>query len=143
MRRVLRPGGCVGFYVWEYPSGGVGYMRAFWDAATALDPDAAKLTENRRFPFCTREALTGLAETAGLARIEATALEIPTVFRDFDDLWRPFTFGAGPAPGYCASLDPDLRERLRADLSDSLPRQPDGSIALTAKAWAIRAISPG
>ncbi|MGH6622143.1 MAG: SAM-dependent methyltransferase, partial [Alphaproteobacteria bacterium] len=63
----------------------------------------------------------------------------PTVFRDFDDFWRPFTLGAGPAPGYCASLDPDARERLRQRLSDTLPRRADGAIAFTARAWAVRA----
>lgn len=142
-RRVLRPGGRVGFYVWDYPAGGVGFMRAFWDAATALDPAAQDLTESRRFPFCTRDALTGLARSADLTEIDSTAIEIPTVFRDFDDLWHPFTFGAGPAPGYCASLEPQARERLRLNLSDSLPRKEDGAIALTARAWAIRGTSPG
>jgi hypothetical protein len=61
------------------------------------------------------------------------------VFKDFDDYWRPFTLGAGPAPGYCASLSPDARERLRQRLSDSLPRQGDGSINLGTRAWAVKA----
>jgi SAM-dependent methyltransferase len=143
MRRVARPGARIGYYAWDYPGGGVGFMHAFWSAATALDPAALDLTESRRFPFCTREALTDLATAAGLAGVECTAIETPTAFRDFDDLWYPFTFGTGPAPGYCAGLEPEARERLRRDLSDSLQRQEDGSIALTARAWAIQGVSPG
>jgi hypothetical protein len=65
-------------------------------------------------------------------------VDVPTVFSDFDDLWNPFLRGTGPAPAYVVGLDePDrtaLRERLRA----SLPTQSDGSIHLTARAWAVR-----
>jgi SAM-dependent methyltransferase len=138
MKRVARRGATVGFYVWDYPGGGVEFMRAFWIAATSLDPNALDLTEDRRFPFCTRDALVRLAESAGLASVESTAIEVPTVFQDFQDYWRPFTLGAGPAPGYCMSLDPGARQRLHDKLQDSLPRRDDGSIALKTRAWALK-----
>ena len=78
-------------------------MDAFWKAATALDPNALDLTEDRRFPFCTLDGLTDLAKRAGLASVDCTRIEMPTVFKDFQDYWDPFTLGAGPAPGYCMS----------------------------------------
>src|SRR3546814_19751883 len=109
-------------------------MRAFWDAAVSLDPAAADLTEVRRFPCCTREGLTALAQRAGLSAVESTALEVPAVFADFDDLWRPFTLGTGPAPGYCMSLADEARQRLRERLGDSLPRPPARTIALAVRA---------
>ena len=105
MKRVARPGGTVGFYVWDYPGGGMEFMRAFWTAAAPSIPRARDLSEDRRFPFCTPDGLTELVTDAGLTRVECVPIEVPTVFRDFDDYWRPFTLGAGPAPGYCASLD--------------------------------------
>jgi SAM-dependent methyltransferase len=138
MKRVCRPGGKVGFYVWDYPGGGVGFMSAFWDAAAALDPAARDLAETRRFPFCTQDKLTNMAEAAGLTSVRSTGIEAPSVFKDFDDLWQPFTLGAGPAPGYCAALAAPAREKLRQRLSDSLPRRGDGSIALSTRAWAIK-----
>jgi ubiquinone/menaquinone biosynthesis C-methylase UbiE len=142
MRRVARPGATIAFYVWDYPGGGIEFMRAFWSAAARLDPQASDLTEDKRFPFCTREQLTGLVREAGLTAVESTALEVPTVFTRFEDYWEPFTLGAGPAPGYCASLDPEMRRRLRHRLEASLPRQPDGSIHLKARAWAVKALAP-
>ena len=139
MRRVARPGGVVAFYVWDYPGGGMELMRAFWTAAASLDPAAEDLTEDKRFPFCTPDGLTVLAaRAAGLTDVACIPIVVPTVFRNFDDYWHPFTLGTGPAPGYCASLEPEARERLRQALEASLPRRPDGSIALTARAWAVR-----
>ena len=139
MRRVARPDARIGFYVWDYPNGGVQFMRAFWNAAKVLDPSAAALTEDRRFPFCTPEGLTDLANEADLQSVQVTAIEVPTVFKDFEDFWSPFTLGTGPAPGYCMSLAVDARDRLKTRLSETLPRQADGSIHLTTRAWAIKA----
>lgn len=137
MRRAARPGGTVGFYVWDYPGGGIEFLSAFWEAAAELDPEAAPLSEGRRFPFCEPGALTALADAAGLTAVRCDAIVAPTVFRDLDDLWRPFTLGAGPAPGDCASLAPERRDRLRAALGARLPARPDGTIALAARAWAV------
>jgi SAM-dependent methyltransferase len=137
MKRAARPDGRVCFYVWDYPGGGVEFMRTFWAAATALDPDAADLSEARRFPFCEPSALTELAKAAGLVSVACDAIEAPTVFEDFDDYWRPFTLGAGPAPGYCASLVPEKRERLRELLRERLPVDAGSSITLKVRAWAV------
>jgi SAM-dependent methyltransferase len=140
MKRVARSGATVGFYVWDYPGGGVEFLYAFWKAAIALDPNALDLTEDRRFPFCTPDGLIDLAKGAGLESIDCTRIEVPTVFKDFQDYWDPFTLGAGPAPGYCMSLNPQARQRLKEKLHDSLPRCKDGSIPLKTRAWAVRAM---
>ncbi len=138
--RVVRPGGTVAFYVWDYPGGGMGIMRAFWTAAIALDPGAADLGEDRRFPDCRPEKLAAMAEAAGLEAVRTDAIEALTVFPDFDDYWQPFTLGAGPAPGYCAKLPAEAREALRARLDADLPRNEGGAIVLTARAWAVRGV---
>jgi SAM-dependent methyltransferase len=138
MTRVAGPGAVVGFYVWDYPGSGLEFVRAFWEAATDLDPAAQDLAERKRFPFCTPEALTHLVRQAGLLDITCVPIEVPTVFRDFDDFWQPFTLGGGPAPGYCAALSPDARDRLRERLRKEMPQERDGSIHLKVRAWGVR-----
>jgi hypothetical protein len=63
------------------------------------------------------------------------------VFTSFDDYWAPFLRGEGPAPSYVVSLPPDERTALGAALRDRLPTATDGSIHLTARAWAVRGTS--
>jgi len=141
MKRAVRPEGMVAFYVWDYPGGGIEFMRAFWTAAVALDPGARDLTEDRRFPFCTSDGLIEMAREGGLRSIECIPIEVPTIFRDFEDFWKPFTLGAGPAPGYCVSLEPDVRERLREKLHQTISPEQDGSIRMKARAWAVKAVA--
>jgi ubiquinone/menaquinone biosynthesis C-methylase UbiE len=141
MKRVARTGRTVGFYVWDYPGGGVEFMHAFWTAAASLDPGALEFTEARRFPFCTPDGLAELAREAGLTRIDCAPIEVPTVFRDFEDYWHPFTLGTGPAPAYCASLAPEAQQRLRDKLHHDLAAGKDMAIPLHARAWAIKAVA--
>ncbi len=142
MTRVARPGAAVAAYVWDY-AGGMELVRRFWDAAVALDPAARELDEGRRFPLCRPEPLAALFRDAGLAGVETRAVEVPTVFRDFDDYWSPFLGGQGPAPGYTMSLGEEARAALRERLRSSLPAGPDGAIHLVARAWAVRGAKAG
>jgi SAM-dependent methyltransferase len=137
MARVARPGGEVALYLWDY-AGRMELMRRFWDAAAALDPRGGEEDEGVRFPICRPEPLTGLFRSTGLAEVETRAIDVPTVFRDFDDYWTPFLGGQAPAPAYCMSLGEEARAALRERLRTTLPTEPDGSIRLTARAWAVR-----
>jgi hypothetical protein len=136
---VARAGGTVGAYVWDYGDG-MEMIRSFWDAAVALDPAAAELDEGPRFPLCRPGPLRGLWEEAGLRAVEVRGIAVPTRFRDFDDFWEPFLGGQGPAPGYCLALPPERREALRERLRRALPAAADGSLELSARAWAVKGL---
>lgn len=138
MSRVTCDGGVIGAYVWDY-SGRMELMRRFWDVARGLDPDAARMDEGVRFPLCSPGSLENLFASAALRGIAVTAIDIPTVFASFDDYWQPFLGGQGPAPAYAMALDESARARLRDRLRELLPADADGSISLTARAWAARA----
>jgi SAM-dependent methyltransferase len=137
MARVARPGATVAVYVWDYAEK-MELMRYFWDAAVALDPGARELDEGRRFPLCRPEPLGALFRQAGLADVEVRAIDVPTVFRDFDDYWTPFLGGQAPAPSYAMSRDEAGRAALRERIRAALPVEADGSIRLVARAWAVR-----
>ncbi|MFD5323774.1 class I SAM-dependent methyltransferase [Streptomyces sp. NPDC127092] len=140
--RAVRPdGGTVAAYVWDYADG-MGFLRRFWDAVATVDPAAAvALDEGRRFgTLCRPERLHSLWTEAGLAEVTTAPLDVPTVFAVFADFWDPFLTGQGPAPGYVASLTPGDRDRVRTALAETVPREPDGSVELTARAWAVKGV---
>ena len=141
MTRVVRPGGIVGFYVWDYVSG-MEFMKYFWEAAVDVDPTAALVAESARFEAWTPEYIGALLADAGLERVTTDAVVVPTHFVDFDDFWTPFLGGQGPAPTYLLSLEPSAREEIRTLLLTRLPLALDGSIPLTARAWTGRGIRP-
>jgi SAM-dependent methyltransferase len=139
MIRVTAPGGTIAAYVWDY-AGKMELMRIFWDAAVALDPRATEFDEGVRFSLCRPEALSALFAEAGLADVRTTTIDIDTPFASFDDYWLPFEGGQGPAPAYAMSLDEAARMRLRERIRERMPIGADGTIALTARAWAARGI---
>ena len=137
MARVVRAGGTVAAYVWDY-AGKMELMRYFWDAVAELDPSASNLVEATRFPMCQPPALTSLFQDAGLNDVRTQLIDVPTTFKNFDDYWTPFLGGQGPAPAYAMSLTEERRTALRDRIRETLPIAGDGSIALIARAWAVR-----
>ena len=115
-------------------------MRHFWDAAIAVSPNDAKLDQAERFPLCRPEPLRALFERAGVKSVMVRAIDIPTVFQDFDDYWNPFLGRTGAAPTYLAAVGDEVRERIRLYLKSRLTLTQHGAIELTARAWAVRGV---
>ena len=138
--RVARPGGTVAAYVWDY-AGEMQPIRAFWDAAVELAPAAREADEAVRFPLCSRTAAELFGERRPLD-VSTRRIDCEAAFRDFDDYWTPFLSGVGPAPGYCAALPADQRERLRARLLARVSPSAAGPIAMNVRAFAVRGTVP-
>ena len=141
MTRATRSGGIVAGYVWDY-AGEMQMMRRFWDAAVSLEQAAIPLDEGRRFPICQPEPLAALFRSAGLDQVQIRPIDVPTIFKNFDDYWSPFLGGQAPAPGYCTSLPEDRRIALRECIRGNLPVRNDGTIHLMARAWSVRGTRP-
>jgi SAM-dependent methyltransferase len=137
MSRVTTPGGVAAACVWDY-TGEMRLLRAFWDAAVAVDPEGAgPFDEGMSMSHSQPGPLEQLWSEAGLADVTVSAIVVEATYDDFDDLWTPFLAGIGPAGSYTVSLEPDkqaaLRERLRAELGN-----PAGAFSLSARAWCVR-----
>lgn len=138
MKRVAAVGGVVSAHVWDY-AGTMEFLQIFWQVAGDLDARAATLREGRTFGALTNpDALETLWRGTGLADVESASIDLVLRFRDFDDYWSPFLGGQGPAPAYVASLESPQVETLRDTLRNALPIAADGSIALAARAWAVK-----
>jgi SAM-dependent methyltransferase len=138
MTSVSRGDGVVAAYVWDYADG-MQLMRHFWDAAVRRDATVRDRDEARRFGgFCQPGTLSDVWAAAGLRDVETWEIVVATNFENFDDLWLPFLGGQGPAPSHVASLDDEGREALREEIRTALPIAADGSIHLTARAFAVR-----
>ena len=135
MRRVTALGGTVALYVWDY-AGKMDFLSFFWDVAAELNPKASGFHEGKRFADANADFVTDLFTHAGFAETVIAPIEIETHFHDFDDYWKPFLGGQGPAPTYVTSLDESEKNNLRDGLSERLPIQSDGSIIMFARAWA-------
>lgn len=142
MARVVRPGGTVALYVWDY-AGQMQIMRHFFDAARQVDPASSAYDDGINAPICRPAPLAEAFLAAGLAGPETTALDVTAAFVDFQDYWEPFLGGTGSAPRYCASLDEDTRSRIRDTIRQRLPTGPDGEILLAVRAWGVKGRVPG
>lgn len=137
MRQAVKAGGTVAAYVWDY-SGDMQMMRHFWDAANAVDPSAAALDAGGRFAIAKPENLRALFESLQFDGVDVIPIDVPTRFTSFDDYWLPFLGAQGSVAKYLRGLSDTTRAAVRDQLQSQLPIAGDGSIALIARAWAVK-----
>lgn len=139
--RVTRPGGLIAAAVWDYREG-MQMLRAFWNAAAALDPSAATRDE-RHSRLSGHTELSALWLSHGMLAVGERPLTIQQPFASFEDYWQPFLGGQGPAGAYVAGLSEPARtalcDRLRRLLVGPTGR---GPFTLTARAWAVKGYAP-
>lgn len=130
MARTAVPGGVVGANVWDN-GGGRGPVDAFWSAVRTLDPS---VPDESLLPGVAEGHLAELFTQAGLEDVTSTALTVRVHHDSFEDWWRPFTLGVGPAGAYVATLDDSKRTLVR---DTSRVRLPQGPFDTTATAWTV------
>jgi SAM-dependent methyltransferase len=133
MRRVTRAGGVVAACVWDL-AGGRSPLSTFWRAANDLHHDVED--ESRR-PGAREGHLGELFSAAGLRNVTETALAVHVEHATFEEWWRPYEEGVGPAGVYVAGLSLADREALRERCRTLLPEPP---FTLTSYAWAARGV---
>jgi SAM-dependent methyltransferase len=138
MTRVVRSGGWVATYMWDFPGGG-SPVNPIHEALRSLGRDPA-LPPN---PMVSgRKAMQELWEGAGLKFIETEVIRIPVVFSDLDDFWDSHAVPVGPQGKLIDRMSADEKERLRTRLRGHLPTDANGRIVYESFANAIKGRVP-
>ena len=134
MVRVVRPGGRIAAYAWDFPGGGFpmepiqAELRA--SGATPALPPHAEVSRT--------EALHALWSQAGLEQIEQRAFPVQRSFIDFDHFWTASTATANMKAAFERMAPAELaafKSRLRARLPQT---DASGTIVHSARANAIQ-----
>jgi hypothetical protein len=139
MKRVVKPQGTMGAYVWDNLGGGF-VQRPLVEGLVAMgvEAPAAGGLKNTRI-----EELQTLFERAGLDQIATRRIEIEVSYPNFEDYWGAQTGLANPVVQSVRKLsEPDVA-RLQAYLRDHLPTDRSGRIAYPAAANAVKGRVPG
>lgn len=138
---MVRPGGWVATYMWDIPGGGLP-REPFRTAAKALGLSVPPPISTGS-DVSQREGLHALWERAGLEDIETRRIDIQVTYAEFEDFWRPNLALPPPTVQYVTKLPPSDKERVRAWLQESLPKDPQGRISYGAHANAVKGRVPG
>jgi SAM-dependent methyltransferase len=133
MARVTRRGGAVAACVWDH-AGERTPVSTFWRAARDLGLN----TQDESALAGAREGhLVEIFKASGLRDVENTVLVARVEYSSFDDWWKPFSFGVGPAGASFVALSPDQRARVRERCKALLGPAP---FEMASFAWAARGI---
>lgn len=134
MTRVVRSGGWVATYMWDFLGGGSpGYP--IIQAIKSLGRDPA-LPPNHM--VSSRKAMQELWEGAGLTSIETEVIRISVAFSDFDDFWNSNVVPVGPLGKSIDRMSADEKKRLRTRLQDHLATDANGRIVYESFANAVK-----
>jgi trans-aconitate methyltransferase len=131
MIRTAKPGGVIGANVWDH-GGGNGPLSPFWEAVRST---AADVPDESHLAGVHEGQLAAMFMAAGLLEVTSTVLTITLHFEAFDEWWKPFLLGVGPAGAYVASLDLDGQARVREACAQRMGAGPFDASASAWTAW--------
>ena len=138
MRRVLRAGGLVAGFVWDFEA----ERSPSWPLRLAMRQTGTDVPPAPGARQSSVGGLTTLFEQAGFEGIATGSFSVTVPFPDFDAFWQAQTPGYSPIGKMIAALTTTDRMRLIETVRAGLPVCPDGSIQYSARANAIKARLP-
>jgi SAM-dependent methyltransferase len=137
MTRVVRPGGSVSCYGWDFFGGGFPFA--------ALQEEISALGRPALMPpsveASTIDAMRALWGDAGLVNVETRQIEVERTFADFESFWAIARSGPPVVPRLTPMPAVDV-QRLKDRLRERLVAAPDGTITYAARANAIKGTVP-
>ncbi|MEI8153148.1 MAG: methyltransferase domain-containing protein [Hyphomicrobiales bacterium] len=137
MARVVRPGGSIAAYMWDFPGGGL----PLEPIQAVLRSMGAPNVNPPGYEASRQDRMRAIWAQAGLQAVETRVIRIRLHYSSFDDFWDSNSVPVGPAGKALELLSPERREQLKAQLRKQLP-QPDGTISYEAFANAVKGHVP-
>jgi SAM-dependent methyltransferase len=133
--RVVRPGGTIAAYVWDY-SGEYEFARRFWDSALSIDPRAAAYDPGRKAKICHEQDLRQALLAAGCTGVETSVIDDSGEFPSREAYWHAFDGRQGSTSEYLSLLT----DRQRLNLKDALlsTMNAEGPVKLKIRALAVK-----
>ena len=131
MARVTRGEGAIVASVWDH-AGERTPVSTFWRAARDL---GLTTRDESALAGARRGHLVELFKGSGLRHVEDAVLVARVKYSSFDEWWKPFSHGVGPAGAAYLALTPDQKGHLRERCEALLPPAP---FELASFAWAAR-----
>jgi len=138
MARVVKPGGTVATYMWDFDGGGSPISPIAAAMKSLGMPAPARPSENAS----RRDDMRDIWEKAGLQSVDTEVIRIRVAYSDFDDFWESNSVPVGPSGKAISEMSGAAREQLKARLREQLPIAPDGRIAYEAFANAAKGRVP-
>jgi SAM-dependent methyltransferase len=135
--RVLRPGGTIGAYVWDY-AGEYEFARRFWDAAVSIDRRAAAYDPGRKATICREQNLREALLAAGFVGIETCFFDHRGEFPSREAYWHAFDGHQGSTFEYLSLLTDKQSLHLKASLLSTM--EPDAPVKLKIRALAVKGL---
>jgi len=138
MRRVVRSGGTVAAYVWDFAGrrGNSQHLNAAMMKVTGGNISAALNAEST-----TLENLCILFDSAGLAEVETCPIDIQITYADLDTYWKSNTSFASPMVIAFNALDEDKKQQVREVLKEILPVDDQGHVSYSARVNAVKGLA--
>ena len=133
MARVTRGGRTVAACVWDH-AGERTPVSSFFRAARDL---GLGVRDESALAGAREGHLVELFKASGLRDVEHTVLVARVEYSSFEDWWKPFSFGVGPAGAAYVALSPDQRALLRERCEALLAPAP---FEMASFAWAARGV---
>jgi ubiquinone/menaquinone biosynthesis C-methylase UbiE len=130
MKRVVKPGGMLGTYMWDFVGGGFTQH----PLAAAIEAAGGAVPPLPGHVNATRANLQRFFSAAGLDDIATRTLDIEVTYPDFESYWSAQTALANSTVQHIRKMTPSYVERVKAHLREHLPKDGTGRIAY--KAWA-------
>jgi ubiquinone/menaquinone biosynthesis C-methylase UbiE len=138
MARVVRPGGTIATYMWDFHGGGFPLA----PIATAMKSLGMSQPAPPYADASRRETMRTIWQQAGLQSIDTRVIRIAIVYSGFDDFWDSNSAPVGTSGKAIADLSPSARDELKARLREQLPTGSDGRITYEAFANAVKGRVP-